>query len=657
MIRRPPRSTLFPYTTLFRSDLRATREKSAVILKGIAADLNFEGYMLEYADTKNPDTWNLVKPLSGIPVVNDVFTTWVPPYEGTFYVRLSVWDKAGNVSLVRKRISWGLFSSITNLYKSLEIFSPNSDGVKDTVELFYRVLEPVHLDFNIYDEDNKLIKTIQKDYTSPVSDLITWDGRDSGGNVVSDGTYKIEVFTYEFFVKVDNTPPDTGLEVSQFSVDTESGLTYLEVSGHAVDNNLEYWVVEYGEGENPQEWFRYRGGNDLLVETDEGGNPVLDPIRDTAIKRYPINFIQNPIVKSYLWSDFQWLAGKKFRITAEDSAGNKTSYTSNMVEERIVIYMWDDSLYIPLSGNIITDYIYVKPGFHTFSAISTVDEEIASVAVQYFKGDTWYDVEPAGNNFSFGGDFDWDSSGISIIGYPVRLKVVDTLGIEHYSNEMTVCLTSVCEPVDVEKDPDIGIVLLVNYDEASACGLISDTARLSIEMNGLPTGNMRLTWLTYYIQKADNDLELIRSFDLANERMDSIEIDTSTLEEGTYPVKAVLSYIDLDENSSKELTAAAELVVDRELPVAQITYPDQSLMLCPIKFDSPVEWFGVNAEGVVTDNNDVQSYELYYGIGANPSAWQPAETRMTGKKEPILGERSEERRVGKECRSRWSPYP
>ena len=24
--------------------------------------------------------------------------------------------------------------------------------------------------------------------------------------------------------------------------------------------------------------------------------------------------------------------------------------------------------------------------------------------------------------------------------------------------------------------------------------------------------------------------------------------------------------------------------------------------------------------------------------------------------EPVIGERSEERRVGKECRSRWSPY-
>src|SRR2546426_12122718 len=32
MIRRPPRSTLFPYTTLFRSGLAATREKAARLI-------------------------------------------------------------------------------------------------------------------------------------------------------------------------------------------------------------------------------------------------------------------------------------------------------------------------------------------------------------------------------------------------------------------------------------------------------------------------------------------------------------------------------------------------------------------------------------------------------------------------------------------------
>ena len=196
------------------ADLRASKQKSAVILKGIAADLNFEGYQLEYADAKSPNVWNLVAPPSDVPVINDVFTTWVPPYEGTFYVRLTVWDKGGNKTIDRKRVSWGLSSSITNLYKSLEIFSPNGDGVKDTVELHYRVLEPVHLEFYIYDKDNNLITTFIRDYTSPIDDFIAWDGRDSSGRIVQDGKYKIKVFDYEFFVELDNTPPDVGIGLS-----------------------------------------------------------------------------------------------------------------------------------------------------------------------------------------------------------------------------------------------------------------------------------------------------------------------------------------------------------------------------------------------------------------------------------------------------------
>jgi hypothetical protein len=44
------------------ADLRPKKEKTAVILKGIAADLNFEGYLLEYADTKSPDGWTPIGP-------------------------------------------------------------------------------------------------------------------------------------------------------------------------------------------------------------------------------------------------------------------------------------------------------------------------------------------------------------------------------------------------------------------------------------------------------------------------------------------------------------------------------------------------------------------------------------------------------------------
>jgi subtilase family serine protease len=142
------------------ADLRISRDKSGIILKGIATDLNFVGYKLEYADTNTPDGWTYITPPANVPVVNDVFTTWVPPYEGTFYVKLTVEDRAGNVAWERKRVSWGRFTSITNLKKSEEIFSPNNDETKDTVELRYRVLEPVHLEFYLLDENDTLLRTL-----------------------------------------------------------------------------------------------------------------------------------------------------------------------------------------------------------------------------------------------------------------------------------------------------------------------------------------------------------------------------------------------------------------------------------------------------------------------------------------------------------------
>jgi hypothetical protein len=134
-------------------ELRIRKERTGIILKGIATDLNFEGYSLEYADVRNPDKWSLIRPPSDIPVINDVFTTWVPPYEGRFYIRLTAWDRAGNVLQKIKQVSWGQFTSITGLYKTEDIFSPNGDGVKDTVELHYRVLQPVYLEFYVYNEN------------------------------------------------------------------------------------------------------------------------------------------------------------------------------------------------------------------------------------------------------------------------------------------------------------------------------------------------------------------------------------------------------------------------------------------------------------------------------------------------------------------------
>lgn len=410
------------------ADLRIIRNKSAVVLKGIAADLNFYGYTLEYADIKNPDVWNPVAPPSDVPVVNDVFTTWVPPYEGTFNVRLTVRDKAGNAAMKIKRVSWGVFSSITGLYKTGEIFSPNGDGEKDTVELHYRVLEPVHLEFNIHDEDGNLIRTFYKDYTSPAEDYITWDGRDGSGEFVPDGTYSIRIFNYEFFVKVDNSPPDVTAELTDIVLKTGedeiSGSYYYYVAGlngHAVDGNLRYWLIEYGEGDNPQEWFELKRGEDLLVGKDEYGNPILDPVEDTSIA-------------SFTGAGIGWLGNKKFRITAEDFAGNRSSFISGMVEEKAVFYGWDGKYFNKPS-------IIEASGQHTAGVTETVKEPLASMAVQYKKAAeaVWQEGAVVINPQSYDVEIPWDNSELDpALVYTVRIKAVDILGNEYYSDTIVL---------------------------------------------------------------------------------------------------------------------------------------------------------------------------------------------------------------------------
>src|SRR2546430_8749579 len=48
-------------------------------------------------------------------------------------------------------------------------------------------------------------------------------------------------------------------------------------------------------------------------------------------------------------------------------------------------------------------------------------------------------------------------------------------------------------------------------------------------------------------------------------------------------------------------------------------------------------------------------HHRYYRGKANGGEWHPPATRDWSK-DPADQQRSEERRVGKECRSRWSPY-
>ena len=118
------------------------------------------------------------------------------------------------------------------------------------------------------------------------------------------GTYKLKVFDYEFFVKVDNTVPSTKIVLGDLYFN--NGLSTVDLSGHAFDQHIKNWAIEYGEGDNPQEWYELSRGDDNLIEKDEEGNPILNPIGDVTIK-------------SFIGADVEFLVGKKIRITSRGS--------------------------------------------------------------------------------------------------------------------------------------------------------------------------------------------------------------------------------------------------------------------------------------------------------------------------------------------------
>jgi len=465
-------SSLFNLT----ADLWIVKDKSTLILKGIAQDRYFQEYKIEYADINHPDVWYLVNPPSNIPVVNDVLATWIPPYMGTFDIKLTVLDKAGNSKQKKKRVSWNTSSSISHIYKTEDFISPNGDGIKDTVELHYKVNTPAHLEFNIYDAEGKTLKTFLKEYSNPqVEDYIIWDGRDEYGKTVTDGKYSIKVFDFEFKVQVDNSPPDINLHIKPMEVGEENippfpacidkdnydrsckMVVVAELAGHAFDKNFKKWSIEYGEGENPLEWFNYKRDFfdlkidewSMLIANDEDG---FHPIQDIILSSFPQGNIpsfkmnmESPIpfmsCEKIKVKRIEWLIGKKLRITAEDFAGNKNTITSNFLEEKIILHSWDGKSLVYKPNTLPSEFVSGNVGIHVIKGLNTIRVPLLNVKFQYQIFDSssdskWITAETINNPVTRELNFTWNNSIIGNNIFAIRIKATDFTGKEYYSNTL-----------------------------------------------------------------------------------------------------------------------------------------------------------------------------------------------------------------------------
>ncbi|HEX5057349.1 MAG TPA: CARDB domain-containing protein [Gammaproteobacteria bacterium] len=308
---------------LFRNLLNLTAElragkKGGIQLNGTAADKYFNNYTLEYTRTDNPNDWRPVQPASSQPVTENLFTTWVPATPGSYFVRLTATDLAGNSKQTVRRVTWNETPPISDLFRSPALFSPNGDGIMDTSLVQYRVLAPAHLEFNFYDTDGVLVRRIVRDHIQTgVTEEFTWDGRDNNGQRLPDGEYRMAVLNYEFFFTIDGTAPVQQLKLHdayQFIeiervkyVAVAPSLQASILDPHYVDSELE--INRSGE---PNDWQTIVGVKEGLNKDGSGASLGAD----------------------LTLADMQ---GSAFRLRSEDGVGNRALTLSPTAAEQLII--------------------------------------------------------------------------------------------------------------------------------------------------------------------------------------------------------------------------------------------------------------------------------------------------------------------------------
>jgi len=301
-------------------------------IKGVATDINFQNATLEWAYTNQPDTWFSIIPSLSEPVIDELFTTWVPPYADEYQIRLTVEDKAGNKESIIRSLDWfGNDATLASVQQDFIYVSPNGDNVQDEVTLSFKVLKPVNLDITIEDSTGFIIKTFTLVYPIATGkrEKVAWDGRNEQGGVVADGEYLMRVQNRRFRIIV-----DTQLPILE--------LSYEPVENHVNDpkNNLKL-VDKYQLNIKIDEKNYQLSDADFSFQTNNGSwnNLVLSfnkSEKERKISVSQFNFINYP-----------------FRLILHDLAGNKAKVQSIRERNELLITSYDP---------IITDSISLTLG-------------------------------------------------------------------------------------------------------------------------------------------------------------------------------------------------------------------------------------------------------------------------------------------------------
>ncbi|HUP24048.1 MAG TPA: CARDB domain-containing protein [Thermoanaerobaculia bacterium] len=284
-----------------------------VQLSGIASDLNFRRYTLEYAPVEDPEGWRLLAPPSERQVLDGPLGLWTPPAAGSYRVRLTVEDRAGNVARAERPVAVAAPPDLTDLGLAPRLISPNGDGVADELVVSYRVLRPVLVRIEIRDATRRVVRAFDRSHPLAGESVeLRWDGRDSRGLFVSDGAYSVAVAGLELFFDVDRTPPEVTTSSSHDGNVPLAGHLSIRVRDQHLDQGP-LGVVESGVGDPPAVW--------TLVEELES----VEPDRSGRVEeaRFEIPLTRNALL------------GRRFRVDVHDAAGNRTVVLTDPIAEGV----------------------------------------------------------------------------------------------------------------------------------------------------------------------------------------------------------------------------------------------------------------------------------------------------------------------------------
>ncbi|MBN1208650.1 MAG: PD40 domain-containing protein [Myxococcaceae bacterium] len=202
--------------------LTATRTPGAASMsfQGTVADLNLEEWQLGVRAYGASGPFVAVA-TSTTPVLNGRLTEWIPPGPGMYEAQLLARDRAGNVRTRTVAFGYSLSPAVANVSRAPEFFSPNGDGVLDTVELRYTITRATIGELQILDASNQVVRQQALPHEVAGDFTLSWDGRDAQGQPVPDGEYTLSLDGTRLSVVVDSTPPLAELSLSEIG---DSGL-------------------------------------------------------------------------------------------------------------------------------------------------------------------------------------------------------------------------------------------------------------------------------------------------------------------------------------------------------------------------------------------------------------------------------------------------